>query len=153
MRVVFCFFVLVTLLTSCSLNADQERSLSEATTNFMEARKKGAILAIVSMYHPEIVRTYKERGDSIFVAKFTFVPQDYYLSDPVIEQIQKKGKTIHVQYSVKSVEVEWGKAKKSLDPFFAISDDAGKSWFFIDYADYVNESIVKDLDRLISVKK
>ncbi len=153
MRVALYFLFVILFLTSCSLNSEQEKSLSEATTNYLEARKKGAILAIVSMVHPDVVKAYRDQGDSIFVEKFTYAPEDHFLSDPVIKHVKKKGANIHVMYEVKAIEEAWGGTKKSLDPFIAISSDEGKSWFFVDRSDYVNKSIAKELDRLISLKE
>lgn len=149
----FVLFLMLFIVSSCSLNADQERSLSEATSGYLEARKKGAILAVVSMYHPKVVKAYREMGDSVFVAKFSYTPEDHYLSDPIIQQVEKKGDRVHVLYAVKVVESEWGASNKSLQPFVAISEDAGKSWFFIDRSDYVNKTFSKDLERLLFLKE
>lgn len=146
------FLVALILIASCTLNAEQEASLSESTTRYLESRKNGAVLAYVSMHHPKVVRHYKDQGDSVFLQKFTVKPGAYYLDDPTIRKSKKEGETIHVLYKAKAIESEWNTNVNQIREFVAISENNGRSWFYVDKTDYVDKSIARDLDRLLELK-
>lgn len=149
----FIFSLLLLVFSACSLNAEQEASLSESTTRFLESRRKGALLAYVSMHHPDVVRYYKEQGDEIFTEKFVVTASEHFADEAIIQETEKNGKEIHVLYKSRKID-EWNVDKESgWDYFVAISDDNGKTWFYMDKQDYVNKSIAKGLKRLIEVKE
>ena len=143
--------LMVQFLSSCSLNAEQEATLSESTTNYTEARKAGALLAYVSIQHPLVVRYYKEKGDSAFLKKFTVEPKDYFSEDPVIRRIEKQDDDIHVLYEAKIIQSEWESGGDEVRRFVALSENNGRNWFFIDWSDYVDKSIATGLIRLIDL--
>lgn len=149
----FCSLMLTLMLSACSLNADQEKMLSESTTRFLESRKKGALLAYVSMHHPDVVRFYKEQGDSSFTAKFSVKASDHFADEALIVATEKKGKEIQVLYRTRKVEEFFGGGEKKWDYFVALSDDNGRSWYYMEYTDYVDKRIAKDLDRMITLKE
>lgn len=149
---IVAIFVLFALIGSCTLNSEQEASLSESTTRYLEARRNGAVLAFVSMHHPEVVRYYKEKGDSIFINKFTIKPTDYYLDDPSILDKKKNGEIIHVLFKAQRINNDGARDVDSESEFIAISLDNGKSWFYVDKVDYVDKSIARGLHRLLKLK-
>jgi len=152
MKTVFTILFLTLVIAACSLNARQEASLSESTTNYIEARKAGALLAYVSMQHPEVVKHYKSKGDSAFVKKFNVEPKDYFSEDPFIKQIAEKGSRIHVLYEAKVIPSEWEQAEEEVRKFVAISENNGKSWFYMDWSDYVDKSVAPDFERMAELK-
>lgn len=147
------YFIFFLALVSCTLNAKQEASLSDSTTRYLESRKNGAVLAFVSLHHPEVVRFYKEKGDSVFLKKFTVQKEDYYLDDPSIRETKKNGNTIHVLYVAKTINSEWGTSDGGkIREFVAVSENNGRNWFYIDKSDYVDKSIARNMKRLIDLK-
>lgn len=152
MRILLFISFVVILITSCTLNAEQEATLSESTTRYLESRQNGAVLAFVSMHHPEIVRYYKEQGDSIFLKKFAVKKEDYYLDDPSIRKTKQDGQVIHVLYEAKTISSEWGTTDEITREFVAISENNGRNWFYADKSDYVDKSIASNMKRLLDLK-
>jgi hypothetical protein len=148
-----CFLLVMILFGACSLNADQEKMLSESTMRFLESRKKGALLAYVSMHHPGVVRYYKEQGDSVFTEKFSVKASDHFADEALIVETEKKGQEIQVLYRTRRVEEFYGGGEKKWEYFVAVSNDNGRSWYYLDYDDYVDKRIAKELDRMISLKE
>jgi hypothetical protein len=147
------FFIFIFLLAgSCTLNAEQEATLSESTTRYLESRRNGAVLAFVSMHHPDVVRYFKDQGDSTFLKKFSVKKEEYYLVDPSIRETEKDGQIIHVLYEAKTIESEWGTTENEKSEFVAISENNGRNWFYIDKSDYVDKTIASNLKRLIDLK-
>jgi hypothetical protein len=151
-KYLFIVSMLLLLFSSCTLNAEQEAVLSESTTRYLESKKNGAVLAFVSMHHPEVVRYYKTQGDSVFLKKFSIQPEDYYLSDPSIRESKKDGELIHVLYEAKIINNEWDSAEGAKREFIAISENDGKNWFYVDRSDYVDKSVASDMKRLLELK-
>lgn len=152
MRIQIISSLIVVLVTACTLNAEQEATLSESTTRYLESRQNGAILAFVSMHHPDVVRYYKDQGDSVFLKKFSVKKEDYYMDDPSIRETEKEGKVIHVLYEAKPINYQWGTTDKTKKEFVAISENNGKNWFYVDKSDYVDKSIASKMKRLLELK-
>ena len=144
-------FLLLLILVACTLNANQEASLTSSTNDFLKARKEGMQLAYISMIHPSLVRAYKDQGDSIFLKKFELVSVDNYLDEPILKTVKKENLTIHALYEFKVIQTGWIEVEitQKNTSYVAISEDNGKTWFFIPKSDYDNKDIVKDIKRLI----
>lgn len=151
MRTLF-FYSILLILSSCTLNAEQEATLSESTTRYLESIRNGAVLAFVSMHHPEVVRYYKERGDSLFLKKFSVEKEDYYIIDPSIRETEKEGDYIHVLYEAKTISNEWETTDEVKSEFVAISENNGRNWFYVDKSDYVDKSVASKMKRILDLK-
>ena len=150
LKFLFSFIVLLTIFSACTLNAEQEASLAESTTHYLEARRNGALLAYVSMQHPAVVKHYKMKSDSLFLAKYELKSQGYFIDDPVIKDIVRRGDKIHVKYEAKAVLTEMDEGENKSFSFVAISEDAGRTWFYMDYHDYVDKTVAIDFERLLT---
>ena len=147
----FLIVLLLLILGACALNADQEASLNNAMVSFVNSKNNGAVMSYVAFTHPNAVAFYKEKGDSIFKARFDLsnAENDAFLQDGNIREIQHDKSKIHVKYSFLSVESDIYENKATEVIIFAISEDKGNSWFFIDERDYTNNDIIESTNRLI----
>lgn len=143
--------ILVLILGACTLSANQEATLSTATNDFLKARKQGMQLAYVSMFHPSLVRAYKDQGDSVFLKKFEITSVDNYLDEPILITVKSKKETIHALYEFRVIQTGWieEEIKQQNTSFVAISDDNGETWFYMPKEDYDNKEIAKDVKRLL----
>ena len=146
------FYVLLLLiLGACTLNATQEATLTSTTNDFLKARKEGMQLAYISMIHPSLVKAYKDQGDSVFLAKFELNSVDNYLDEPILRTVKKENSTIHALYEFRVIQTGWLEEEitQKNTTYVAISDDNGKTWFFMPKSDYDNKDIAKDIERLL----
>lgn len=143
--------LLLLVIFSCSLSAEQEKSLSEAQRAYLDARNKPDVLKYVGYTHPNVIAHFKHLSDSSFQKKFDISEDPFSLQDGTIREIKKKDRSIHVEYLYKTVE------KGSFGLFgddktvIAISEDAGKTWFFIEKEDYLNSEILPNEHQLIDL--
>ena len=108
-------------------------------------------MSYVAFTHPKAVAYYKEKGDSVFKERFDLSDAEKaaFLQDGNIREIERTNSTIHVKYNFLSVEGDYYESKASEVTIFAISNDDGNSWFFIDEKDYMNPEIIEPSNRLI----
>lgn len=144
-------FILLLLLTSCALNADQESSLHTAMVSYINSRNNGAVMSYVGYTHPNVVAFYKSAGDSVFKSNFDLSNEEErpFYQDGIIKTIESKGNTIHVKYEFQKIESENYFLDVADIIVIAISEDDGKTWFFIDEKDYMNDKIIPKKDRLL----
>ncbi|MCH2224981.1 MAG: hypothetical protein MK066_09460 [Crocinitomicaceae bacterium] len=148
----YYYIFILLLITSCSLNADQEASLNKAMSAYVNAHNGGSVVAFVAMTHPNAVAYYRENGDEAFEEKFSLPSSDDggdYLQDGTVKEVVSENGNIHVKYHFLSVEDRFYETKALEMIIMAVSDDNGISWFFIDEDDYRNEDIIQKTDRLI----
>ena len=148
------FFLLLLFICSCSLSADQEASLHTAMVSYINARNEGIATAYVAYTHPNAVAYYQELGDSTFKFRFSLndVSSQAFLQDGTIREIESKGNKIHVLYTFTGVflsEFDTYDSEQEME-ILAISEDNGRSWFFIEKKDYLNDKILSPKDRLIN---
>lgn len=140
------FLFLSILFFSCSLNADQEKSLNQAMVKYMFAMNSDLFLSKAAATHPLFLRHYKSQGTEKFKAHFA--TKDSTFTDPVIGKTETSGEVIHVQLQIALVgKMSYEKAKDRLN-IYAVSEDAGKNWFFIEGKDYESKMCSK-FKRLI----
>ncbi len=145
-------YLLLLLLGSCTLNADQEASLNNALTSYINSRNNGAVMSYVGFTHPKVVAYYKNKGDSIFQSRFD-VSDEYtrpFFQDGIIKSTQKKNDVIHVKYVFKKFEQEYIDMEITDVAIIAISEDNGNSWFFVEEEDYFNDVSFSQDERLIA---
>ncbi len=137
------------IVSSCSLNATQEASLNNAKTSFINSKNNGTVMSYVAFTLPEVVSYYKNQSDSIFQQRFDLSSKETtdFLSNGNIRVVEESSSLIHVKYEFTNVNFEDVSQEKVI--VFALSDNAGKSWFFAEENDYFNDDILPDSKRLI----
>lgn len=153
MRIIqFLTVLLLLAFAGCSLNSDQEKSLNDAMSKYLKSRNEEQLMAYIAYTHPNAVAYYLAKGDSAFKKRFTIVNDEGfapYLQDGNIREIKKEGNKIHVRYAFLLVTDDYYEVKGEDAYIYAISEDEGNSWYFIDEKDYLNNEIVKAKERLI----
>ena len=149
MKLHYVFIIL--LLAACSLNADQEASLNQAVALYINSLNDGNATVVVGHTHPNAVAYYKAQGDSVFMAHYDLTNADYdpFYQDGTIMEVKSDGQRLHVKYNFLRIDFFDFKEEDSEAIIFAVSEDDGKSWFFIDEFDYYNDEIIAKKDRLI----
>lgn len=150
------FFYLILLLfavCSCTLNAEQEKSLHDAQRAYVDARNEADVLKFVGYTHPNVIAHYKHLTDSSFQKKFDLSLHSYAIQDATIQDIETADNTIHVSYLFKTVDTEGFGEFGADKTIVAISEDAGKTWFFIEKEDYVNSEILPEKYQLIDLNE
>ena len=139
------------MLTSCSLNADQEASLHQALVSYVNSRNNGAVMSYVGYTHPNVVSHYKNQGDNLFQAHFDVSNEEErpFFQDGIIQTIESDEEIIHVQYEFQKFEyIRYNdEVKKAI--IFALTENGGKSWFFAEEEEYYNDKIISKNKRLI----
>ena len=136
-------------LTACSLNATQEASLNNAKTSFINAKNNGSVMSYVAFTLPDAVAYYQKQGDSVFQKRFDLSENNYntFIQDGNIRKITQKEGEIQVKFEFLEVNMEEVSQEKQI--LYALSDDDGKTWFFLEEEDYFNDEIFSPEKRLI----
>lgn len=147
------FFLSIScLLLACSLNSEQERQLNKSLSNYLNAKNSGSILEYSSLIYPELIREWKTSGIDTLKEKVklkTDTTELKHYDNPYIILTKKENKTIQIKYQLDCYQNEYTSSEKTKVYLYAISDDEGKSWFFVDEKDYLNPQSCKKLKRLI----
>lgn len=146
------FLSICCLLLACSLNSEQERQLNKSLSNYLNSKNSGSLLEYSSLLYPELIREWKLKGTETFKEKIklkTDSTELKHFENPFIIQTKKQNQSIHVKYQLDCYSNEYDATPKTNVILFAISDDDGKSWFFMDEENYTNTQTCKKLKRLI----
>jgi hypothetical protein len=142
-------FLFTSILLGCTLNGEQEKKLNESFSAYVFARNECQVISYVAFTYPELVASYRAEGDSLFKEHFNCNKDSIYLDDPTLRQTVKEGNSIHVLYDMTLYHESSGKKDDKKYPLIGISDDNGKSWFFMDKSEYVDKSRLPKLVRLL----
>lgn len=143
---------LIFLIGSCTLNSDQEASLSEATKKYIEARNEAILVTYTAYTHPNVLKYYLDRGHDAFKDKFKVSTGEYavILRNGNIRYTEVEGDEIQVQYDYAGInEFSMRRRRGRKISIYALSSDNGKSWHFLDKNDYWNDDIIAPENRLI----
>lgn len=150
---IYYIILLLLMAVSCTLSADQEKSLNEAQRAYVDARNEADVLKYVGYTHPNVIAHYKHLADSSFQKKFDLSEDPYTIQDGTIREIKTDNNSIHVAYLFKTIEKgsygEFGEDRIIV----AISEDSGKTWFFLEKADYLNNNILPKEHQLIDLNE
>ena len=110
------------------------------------------VTGIVGFTYPLYVQEVKNESDSAFLKAFDC--ENYgkavRFSDPTLRKAVKEKDIIHVYYEL-DVEVgNTGIVSRRSEGLYAISEDNGKTWYFLMKDIYENKNITKSLKRLIN---
>lgn len=145
------FLLLMAIITSCTLNSTQEKSLQNALNEYVKLHNEGKVTGFAALTHPSVLKYYNNLGENAFAQKFELVDTSYNSAtwqNAIIRSTKKEKEKIHVLYRIKEIPSE-----KDLDPkhihIVAISKDNGINWLFIDEQDYRNDKIFRKENRLL----
>lgn len=150
-KLLFCFPLLM-LLWQCTLSASQEASLNSSLSKYIQARNECQVVGLVGFTYPELVKDYKNQGDSSFQQKFDCENnREYYyaIQNATLRETMKQDKIIHVLYEFDGYGEQEDEYLKRNFQLVAISENDGENWFFISRTDYNNDSLCKNMERLI----
>ena len=133
-------------IASCSLNAEQERNLNKSIIKFLFSVNKELKLSVAAATHPLILRQLKEDGHEKL--KSYLDPKYNIWTDAVIGKTKIKGDVIHIELKVAQVSKQTYEKNDKRIRLYAISEDNGKNWYFVDYKLYESE-YCKKLKRLL----
>ncbi|MCO5260962.1 MAG: hypothetical protein M9916_12535 [Crocinitomicaceae bacterium] len=152
MKSILPFFALAIVLVSCTLNAEQETSLNQHLGKYIKAKNNCMLVGIIGFTYPQYVRELKEQGDSIFLQTIdcTQDNKNKQLYDPIIRSSAKDGNNIHVYCELKIEATKNEKSTEELYKTIAISEDKGKTWYFIPFEVYQDKQHCKAMKRLIN---
>lgn len=147
---IFLFVLIGFYAASCTISGEQEEQLNNQLGRYIEAHNNSdnQLLQLVGMTHPEIVRYYKNQGDSTFVFHFKDLKngEKTFLQNPTYRDMVTEGKVIHrkywVEYFTQTTEINHRYG------LYAISRDGGNNWYFLREDEYYNSSI-KGFKRLM----
>jgi hypothetical protein len=134
MRVYFLLFVGVLFLSACGLNASQEKSLNMAVAKYLFAVNQDLKLSRASYMHPSVLKYYKNKGQREF--KNLFVTEKLLWTDAVVGKIKTNGEMVQAELKIALKEDEYSVPEKERISIYALSDDNGLSWFFVEENDY-----------------
>lgn len=150
MKKIVLYIFLAVLVGACSLSASQEQELNKQTGIYLDAHERNAILVVVSKTHPSFVKYAKSKGGSYFKSVFeNDQMEELVYINPMIEKIRNKGDHLQVLYKVEKEYIRNGENHRDKSNFVALSDDDGKTWYFLDYATYANKKICREIPRLL----
>jgi len=133
-------------IASCSLNAEQERNLNKSIIKFLFSVNKELKLSVAAATHPLILRQLKDDGHEKL--KSYLDPKYYIWTDAVIGKTKIKGDVIHIELKVAQVSKQTYEKNDKRIRLYAISEDNGKNWYFVDYKLYESD-YCKKLKRLL----
>ena len=134
MKVYFLLFVGVLFLSACGLNASQEKSLNMAVAKYLFAVNQDLKLSRASYMHPSVLKYYKNKGQREF--KNLFVTEKMLWTDAVMGKIETDGDNIQVELKIALKKDEFSTSEKERISIYALSNNNGSSWFFVENEDY-----------------
>lgn len=142
--------ILLTGLFSCTLNSTQETALNQHLSHYLTAKKNCSGVGLAGFSHPEYVKEVKEQGDSIFQETFS-CNEKGFIYDATLRKTNSKGDKIQIYYQLDRFNPNTGVREKRVESIIAISEDDGKTWFFIPKNVYLDKNAVKSIERLIEI--
>lgn len=150
-KIIAPIFVLA-ILFSCTLNSTQETALNQHLSHYLTAKKQCSGVGMAGFSHPEYVKEVKEQGDSIFQATFSCKENKKGLIyDATLRKSNSKGDNIQIYYQLDTYNPNTGERQKRVESIVALSDDDGKTWFFMPTSVYKDKNTVKSVERLIEI--
>lgn len=131
----------VWLLTGCTLSGEKENRLNNQFNRYLDAYNKRNTLVFTALTNDQVVKYYTQQPQEVFEAHFNpnFDSIPTFLSNPLNRDTKTEGKIIQRKYSVERyTETQ----EINHDYFiFALSEDEGNTWFFVNEDDYFNDKI------------
>lgn len=146
MRIGLPLFLIFFTVASCSLNAEQERNLNKSIIKYLFSVNRELKLSIAAATHPFILRELKEDGDEKLKAYLE--PKHHIWTDAIIGKTKMDGAIVHIELKVALISKETFEKAPNRIRLYAISEDNGENWYFVDYKIY-ESNYCKKFKRLI----
>lgn len=132
--------LLLLLVFSCTLSAEQENRLNKQLSKYIKSYNENNTLEYAGLSHPAVVRYYSSLGDSNFIEHFSnkIGENSVNLYNPLFRDMKSQGNWIERKYTVNKDSSEESDKDYEL---YAISSDAGNNWFFLTEEDYFLQKI------------
>jgi hypothetical protein len=91
-------------------------------------------LSRASYMHPSVLKYYKNKGQREF--KNLFVTEKLLWTDAVMGKIETDGDNIQVELKIALKKDEFSTSEKERISIYALSNNNGSSWFFVENEDY-----------------
>jgi hypothetical protein len=140
-RTLFPILLLISTLASCTISGEQEERLNTQLGKYIIAHNQHRLLELIGLTQPDVVRFYKNQGDTLFIAHFKDLRDGdkTYLENAIYRETKTSGKLIQRKYWVAYYTNEEELNHRYC--LFALSDDGGDSWLFLRQDDYFNPDI------------
>lgn len=135
MKTFLALFVCLFFLVACGLNASQEKSLNTAVSKYLFAVNSDLKLSRASYTHPSVLKYLKKKGHDEF--KNYFKKENLIWTDAIIGKLVSKDELIHIELKIALKKDEYSTPKKNRLTIYALSDDKGLSWFFVQEEEYM----------------
>ncbi|MBU3660492.1 MAG: hypothetical protein FGM14_11505 [Flavobacteriales bacterium] len=146
MRIGLPLLLIFFTVASCSLNAEQERNLNKSIIKYLFSVNRELKLSIAAATHPLILRELKEDGDEKLKAYLE--PKHHIWTDAIIGKTKMDGAIVHIELKVALISKETFEKAPNRIRLYAISEDNGANWYFVDYKIY-ESNYCKKFKRLI----
>lgn len=131
--------VVVIVISACTLTGEQELRLNKQLNKYINAVNAGNSMLASALSHSEVVKYYHALGDSLFLIHFSkYKNTNGFISNPEFKEVRKDGNRIEQQLFI---SYSLNENSSTIDTLFAISEDKGNNWFFIQNSDYHNKKI------------
>ncbi len=117
-----------------------------AIAKYLFAVNSDLKLSRASYTHPSVLKYYKGEGYDEF--KTYFSKKNFFWSDAVIGKIEKQESLVQVELKIALKNDEYAMPEKKRISIFALSEDGGSTWFFVEENDYKGQKCGK-FQRLI----
>lgn len=110
------------------------------------------VVGLVGFTYPDYVRELQSQGDSILLQKIDCTKSHengIRYNDPTLRKVRKEKDKIHIYYELDIEKRHSGNIERRAEGLFAISEDNGKSWYFLTKDVYNDKNVCKSLNRLI----
>lgn len=129
------------IISSCTLTGDQENKLNNQLNSYIKAYNKRNTLFLTAQTHHEVVEYFLKDTLESFDIHFnpTYDSLQCYYSNPMNRETKSEGKLVQRKYSVE----KYTDVKEINHEYyiFALSEDKGNTWFFVNETDYFNTQI------------
>lgn len=132
--------IVLFLVFSCTLSAEQENRLNKQLSRYIKAYNENNTLEYAGLSHPAVVRYYTSLGDADFMKHFSneIGENTVNLYNPLFREMKTKGDWMERKYTIHKESRE--ESNKNYE-IYAISSDAGNNWFFLMQEDYFLQKI------------
>lgn len=144
-----CLFLLISF--ACSLSSKQEKTLNKSLVIYLKSIEENNPLIQTSLTHPDFLKYIYSKGDNYFLQIFgkNYKEEHLEIMFPVIRQVKFDKNNIHVLFELKKEYISEGVNHVKPVFYVAISEDNGKTWFFVNIKLYRNKKICKKIKRLL----
>lgn len=135
------FIFIVLMFTACTLTGEQESKLNNELNSYINAfNTQNTLVLSAQTYHPVVEHFLHDSIESFDIHfNSSFDSLKIHYSNPINRETKSSENLIQRKYTVEKYN-----NVKEINPkycIFALSEDKGNTWFFINEDDYFNPNI------------